>query len=430
MAGLEGLTSIIYHERQQSSSALCAQHALNNLLQGSYFSAPDLSDLARNLDLLEQSYRRDEQSTSMNMDDTGFFSVQVMENALKVWGLNLVRWRSEEMWPYHDQPHTQLAFILNLEQHWFTLRRFGNAERSIDRDQGNGHWFNVDSLLPSPDWVGKVYLGMVIEQAEADGYSVFAVVQSDPNAPLALPRTEADVIAATLPEPTGVSSPSAIQSPPVDRDEADFDEEDFELQAALQASLAGNEDNSAHTTLDPDPNDTRGFTLSPSNSGNVDPVAASVERNRLMLQRMREQQEFAQREALNYVADGMSPEEIAAQEARRAARRRQEEEEEENLRRAIAESHAMAHQNGRTNEESIPSTSNAFHDDDDAEFQAALRASLEQGTLASDAEQAVDLHCRLSSEPRQNSPPALDPPSSNEPDLEEIRRRRLAKFSL
>lgn len=33
MAGLEGLVSIIYHERQQPGSALCAQHALNNLLR-------------------------------------------------------------------------------------------------------------------------------------------------------------------------------------------------------------------------------------------------------------------------------------------------------------------------------------------------------------------------------------------------------------
>ena len=33
MAGLEGLASIIYHEKQQQGSMLCAQHALNSLLR-------------------------------------------------------------------------------------------------------------------------------------------------------------------------------------------------------------------------------------------------------------------------------------------------------------------------------------------------------------------------------------------------------------
>jgi Ataxin-3 len=64
---------------------------------------------------------------------------------------------------------TQLAFILNLDQHWFTLRRFGPARPNINDDPGNGHWFNLNSSLPSPEWVGKLYLGMVLQQAEADG---------------------------------------------------------------------------------------------------------------------------------------------------------------------------------------------------------------------------------------------------------------------
>jgi ataxin-3 len=63
----------------------------------------------------------------------------------------------------------QLAFILNLEQHWFTLRRFGDAEATVDIDPGHGHWFNLNSFLKSPEWVGRVYLGMVLEQAEQEG---------------------------------------------------------------------------------------------------------------------------------------------------------------------------------------------------------------------------------------------------------------------
>lgn len=76
----------------------------------SQFTAPDLSAIARELDQLEESYDDDNSGReSTNMDDTGtfeqyrsnlacndisasgFFSVQVLEDALKVWGLKYAR---------------------------------------------------------------------------------------------------------------------------------------------------------------------------------------------------------------------------------------------------------------------------------------------------------------------------------------------------
>ena len=45
--------SMPFHERQEGS--LCAQHALNSLLQGPYFSPMDLAELARALDEAERS---------------------------------------------------------------------------------------------------------------------------------------------------------------------------------------------------------------------------------------------------------------------------------------------------------------------------------------------------------------------------------------
>ncbi|GLB37430.1 putative josephin [Lyophyllum shimeji] len=440
MAGLENLVRSIYHERQQPGSMLCAQHALNSLLQGNYFTAPDLSDIARNLDTLEHSY--DESHTeSTNMDDSGFFSVQVLENALKVWGLNLTRWRGEEMRPYHDHPHTQLAFILNLDQHWFTLRRFGHAEAQINSDNGDGHWFNLNSFFPEPEWVSKLYLGMVLQQAEAEGYSVFAVTQADLLAPLALPRTDADVIASTLPEPTSATRtdfqsshkpPSLPVSSMPDGSKAigGLDDEDYELQAALQASLMGSGYDPDHGNRSP-PRLTRSFaplppddsespihstprpdtgTHTPTNfepsllqplvprvegGEQLDPVAASTERNRRMLERMRAEQEYAQRELWE---EGMSGPDAASLEARRAEWMRAEEEEAEQLRRAIAESEALARAEGHaprdeqdgsrdTAERRGPSAqgppvghalNDRVYDDDDAALQAALRASLEQ----------------------------------------------------
>lgn len=36
-------------------------------------------------------------------------------------------------------------------------------------DPGDGHWYNLNSGLPTPEWVGKLYLGMVLQQAESEG---------------------------------------------------------------------------------------------------------------------------------------------------------------------------------------------------------------------------------------------------------------------
>lgn len=67
----------IYHETQGPGSMLCAQHALNNLLQQHLFTPQDLADIARRLDQLEaDQLDEDEQGgESNNYDDSGFFSI-------------------------------------------------------------------------------------------------------------------------------------------------------------------------------------------------------------------------------------------------------------------------------------------------------------------------------------------------------------------
>jgi len=65
--------------------------------------------------------------------------------------------------PMINAPHrNQRAFILNCDQHWFTLRKFGDSE-------GVGPWFNLNSSLDRPEWVSETYLGALLQQAEADG---------------------------------------------------------------------------------------------------------------------------------------------------------------------------------------------------------------------------------------------------------------------
>ncbi|EJD03337.1 Josephin-domain-containing protein [Fomitiporia mediterranea MF3/22] len=369
---------------------LCAQHALNSLLQGNYFTAPDLAAIANSFDMLEHNALESQprQSGSHNMDDTGFFSVQVIDKALDVWGLSLVRWRSEQMRPYQDAPHKQLAFVLNLEQHWFTLRRFGPAQTSADSDPGEGHWFNLNSSYDRPKWVSRTYLDMFLRQSEEEGYSVFAVVQEDPNKPLALPRTEVDLAAATLDSPDTTSSiPGAFPSSQgaqdtsevVIPDEGDFDinNEDVELQAALAASLSGADHSfgqhayvpqapvpapalrraptppgtrSAPLVVDDDDDDmiiesAPPSAIAPSSATpHSDPVAASMARNAQMLERMRRMQEAALRETYEDEVSGRRPPS--------QLQRTREEQEQEELERAIAAS--VAEHNNSGNQRRTP----------------------------------------------------------------------------
>lgn len=465
MAGLEQLVQIIYHERQQEGSNLCAQHALNSLLQGNYFSAPDLSEFAQKMDALEQSSRYDDSRrahASTNMDDTGFFSVQVLEEALNVWNLSLVRWRSEAMKPYQDEPHNQTAFVLNQNQHWYTLRRFGDL--SIP---GDGHWFNLDSTKRQPQWISKLYLGMFLQQAERDGYSIFTVTQIDPDAPSQLPHTDADDIASTFPDPTSASS-----SPQGDA-EPGFENEDMELQAALQASLAGAGEvggswvipssyppaqSSLFATDIRGPGSTRRVmpgippNQDPYGNADVDPITASMERDRVLMERMRYEQELGFRQQYEEEA------------ARFGSRQRpyrpqaQGDNEDEHFRRAIADSLADRHARGELDDDDsedsdyVPSPKarmpysmgqvDRVYDDDDADFQAALKASLENAPseiipLPVQTRQAPSPHVSAAVEGNETDNQSEADTStiaseSEAPEesvsVEEMRRRRLARF--
>ncbi|KAG0704493.1 Josephin-domain-containing protein [Suillus ampliporus] len=463
MAGLEQLVQMIYHERQQEGSNLCAQHALNSLLQGNYFTAPDLSEFARKMDTLEESSRYDDATrghSSANMDDTGFFSVQVLEEALNVWNLSLVRWRSEAMKPYQDEPHNQTAFVLNQNQHWYTLRRFGNLS-----NPGDGHWFNLDSTKRQPQWISKLYLGMFLQQAESDGYSIFAVTQIDPDARSQLPHVDADDIASTFPDPTSASSAAR------DDVEPGFENEDMELQAALQASLMGAGEPSGSWPLPGSylptqarlsASDIRGSSSSSSTRGampgippnqdpygnaDVDPITASMERGRILMERMRREQELGFRQQYE--------EEVARFGGRQPPYGPQGDgNEDEHIHRPIADSLAERRARGDfddddsedsdyvpTPEARIPNSmgqQDRVYDDDDADFQAALRASLESAPAEFTTLPVQPLPTRQS--PSHISSPFEDSEidSQSEADtstireealnMEEMRRRRLARF--
>lgn len=264
------LIEYIHHERQEAGSMLCAQHALNSLLQGQYYDASQLAQIATELDQLEATELGLSQAdiaardrSSLNMDDTGFFSASVLERALQVWGISISSWRSAEVRGRHSAPEREAAFVLNLDSHWFTIRSFGTTSQ---------FWYNLNSFLAEPQWIGTNYLGTLLHTAESEGYSVFVVQASEGSAGQGLRESDADQIADHLPPPGAASSriDSSSQSlglrPATSSNRSTSplrsaaksgtsstslglgdDEEDVDLQAALSASLV------QHTTASGDP---------------------------------------------------------------------------------------------------------------------------------------------------------------------------------
>jgi len=176
----------IFHEQQEGS--LCAQHCLNSLLQGQFYSAVDLAELATELDDMERvrmaemgeenpEYQRFIQQASSNMDDSGFFSVQVITRALSVWGLDLLPLNSSnpEAVRAKSSAISATAYICNYREHWFTIRRLGSQ------------WFNLNSLLEGPELVSNTYLGEFLAQLQQEGYDIFLVTGQ-------LPECDADLV--------------------------------------------------------------------------------------------------------------------------------------------------------------------------------------------------------------------------------------------
>ncbi|VDK60295.1 unnamed protein product [Anisakis simplex] len=192
-------------------ASLCAQHALNMLLQGSYFSAVDLAEIARELDARESVVMGADSSRSYNMDDSGFFSIQVIAEALKVFNLELVPLTSPNAAQYRENPILGRAYICNLNEHWFAVRRFGFQ------------WFTLNSLLSTPRLISDTYLSLFFAQLANDGYSIFLVDGE-------LPACTADEVLLKCP----VDPSLASRSEPIREDQ----QQDPDLARAIALSLS------------------------------------------------------------------------------------------------------------------------------------------------------------------------------------------------
>lgn len=145
-------------------------------------------------DVTSQDYQEFLKQPSSNMDDSGFFSIQVICNALKVWGIELMPFLSPEARQAREKPQNQRAFICNLQQHWLTIRKLGHQ------------WFNLNSLLSKPELITETYLSLFLTQLQTEGYSIFVVMGT-------LPESEADQLLKLCPaKPEKKSSKSTAHT--------------------------------------------------------------------------------------------------------------------------------------------------------------------------------------------------------------------------
>merc|ERR1712198_747209 len=187
-------------------------------------------------------YRQFLEQPSTNMDDSGFFSVQVITRALSVWGLDLLPLNSSNPVATRAKasPISANAYICNFREHWFTIRRLGSQ------------WFNLNSLLEGPELVSNTYLGEFLAQLQHEGYDIFLVTGELPpcDADLVLqavtatqlvpPRLLSDVSSSGNKSKQGRQRTSASGAPPPSiggRRPGQTDEE-ADIEAAMLFSLA------------------------------------------------------------------------------------------------------------------------------------------------------------------------------------------------
>eukprot|EP00271_Cylindrocystis_brebissonii_P002636 TRINITY_DN13402_c0_g1_i1.p1 TRINITY_DN13402_c0_g1~~TRINITY_DN13402_c0_g1_i1.p1 ORF type:complete len:389 (-),score=57.76 TRINITY_DN13402_c0_g1_i1:700-1866(-) len=170
--GKDGQSCLLYHEPQVD--ALCGVHCLNSLLQGPCFTEFDLASLAQNLDSKEREmmmvggvdsadYLRYMAEDSGNVAEDGNFSIQVLSQALEVWGLRCISLDSPDGADANDSPQDEQAFICHLQAHWFAIRKV------------KGEWYNFNSLNPAPEHLSQFYLSAYLATLRSAGWTILVV---------------------------------------------------------------------------------------------------------------------------------------------------------------------------------------------------------------------------------------------------------------
>ena len=156
---------VIYFEKQ-SNDRLCGVHCLNALLQGPYFDPIMLSEIGLRLDEMENNLYGGNFSQHENVDDDGNYNLQVLTEALKLYGAELQALKSSDAIRMLEKNMDSMeAFVFNSSTHWFAIRKI------------EGIWLNLNSTnsFPGPEIISDFYLSAFIKGTEEIGYTNFLV---------------------------------------------------------------------------------------------------------------------------------------------------------------------------------------------------------------------------------------------------------------
>lgn len=178
---------------------------------------------------------------SGNLDDTGFFSVQVISRALTFWNLEMIPLHSSDEYAKQCRENlTQVrAYILNMESHWFCLRRF------VGSDGTPSVWFNLNSILSKPEYMSSTYLIEYLKQMEKEGYSIFMVkgelpeCVADKNPPTFRPNINISAGSTSTPSNSQIIDLTKSKSC------ASVSENDEDMQRAIELSLQSSQPNTS-----------------------------------------------------------------------------------------------------------------------------------------------------------------------------------------
>jgi len=207
-------------------ASLCGVHCVNTLLQGSYFTEVDLATVALQLDSQEKKlmmemgtettdFLKYMAEDSGNVADGGDYSVQVLEKVLADgWDLSVTPINASIV----QNAINENAFICNLADHWFTIRKIGNK------------WYNLNSLLPHPQVLSDFYLSLYLDTLLNSKWSVFVVRGQ-------LPPVTSNTICSE--GGRWVTVAECVVQKPEQATNSKQSNDDKDLEAAIALSLAG-----------------------------------------------------------------------------------------------------------------------------------------------------------------------------------------------
>ena len=120
------------------------------------FTQDELISIARNLHKKENNLLLQPMKTSPYFSNLGNFSFQVIEEALGIFEIKLLRLEKNA-----GAIHNAKAFIIHLNNHWIALRKFGNDWIDLDSTLGQPKLlprFNISSYIKSKKCRATVFI--------------------------------------------------------------------------------------------------------------------------------------------------------------------------------------------------------------------------------------------------------------------------------